>query len=535
MRPEKTRQDWERSVSLDQKAKSIYRSSRDILETEAARLTRKGDLSGGERGVFHAGLVACALGADTAAEALPFARQLARETGEPGWVLAHAALEADSAVFLEAIIELGLLDPATERVWSGYKDQDGGFVRNHVCAEAAVDWGSDRCLQALLERVPDDGLLAKAVEARHPSVFETLLERAKAKGEAASINQAFARLCSRPNHSFSVDLLSAQDMGPRLIEAGASLSFDGGHPEGWASWNGSSPDKIERAWAPALRLAESEGDLPATGSLSGEMDGSVFFSHWSSACLLARSAIEGGANEAGERFLSALPGWELAKAPGSILTPLALVAMTDPATTDSRLRRTTLNTAQMILSSPALDDALRESGPLSLARAAIGKWLWGARASAPAAGERLPWRADGMAPDPLVQGLAERSISLGIRPLGTNGALAASQEFVARMRIFGDSAYQVPYARSGEGAQQKAERLAEEERRFDEFIKQEALAARQLAALMPEASAARFLSTVDAAHEKRKIPDATERSVQKESWILGLISAEPGSGSRPRL
>lgn len=115
---------------IDTSPKSIYRNSRDIVESQAVRQIRQGDLTGAVRGVFHAGLAACALGADSAAEAIPFVQRLAKETGEPGWLLANAAIQADSAPFLVSLIELGLLDPIVETVWSGYCDQEGRFVRN---------------------------------------------------------------------------------------------------------------------------------------------------------------------------------------------------------------------------------------------------------------------------------------------------------------------------------------------------------------------------------------------------------------------
>lgn len=511
-------------------SKSIYRNSRDIVETEAIRETRRGDLTGATRGVFHAGLAACALGADSAVEALPFVQMLAKETGEPGWMLADAAIQADSAPFLEALIELGMLDPLEETVWSGFCDQAGTLVRSRSCADEVVHQGAARCLRPLLERAPFAGLLAKAVASRGIDVFELLLSRAIEQKNLGEINGAFAALCDHPNGgSWDKDKLAVPEMASKLVAAGASLSFDAGPLVEWSSWNGSSPNKIARAWVPELFLAEDGGELPVGGGMDGSMDGAEFFSHWSSACKLARGAVEGGLGEKGAEALLAIPGWEMAASPGSPLTPIALLAMANPSTTDSKLRRTLLPTHRIILDSPMLAEALRAKGPFCLAKAAVARWLWGSPAepasgSAPKAHTQWP-----IARSELIDGLAAASMALGERPLGPRGAMAAAQGFVERMRLLGDQHYRAPYKPAGETGEQREARVAEQDRRDAEDLSKERAAASSLAALMPEDEAAMFLALVDACHARGKITDPGMRAASRESMVLGLLPSAPSS------
>lgn len=508
--------------------KSIYRNSRDIVESEAVRETRRGDLTGAVRGVFHAGLAACALGADSAAEALPFVQRLAKETGEPGWLLANAAIQADSAPFLVALIELGLLDPLAETVWSGYCDQAGNFVRNLISTEEAVHQRAARCLSALLEWAPARGLLAKAVDSRGIGVFELLLSRAIEQKDLGEINEAFAALCERPNGgSWEKDKLTVPDMASKLLAAGAAPSFDAGSLAGWSSWNGSSPDKIARAWVPELFLAEEGCELPAGGGTDGSMDGAEFFSHWSSACKLARGAVEGGLGEKGAEALLSLPGWEMAAAPGSPLAPIALLAMANPSTTDSRLRRTLLPTHRLILDSPMLAEALRAKGPFSLAKAAIARWLWGSPAEPAATSSIKSWALGTVASTELINGLASACMELGERPLGPRGAAAAAQAFAGRMLLLDDSHYREPYKPATETAEQREARLAEQASREALDLRKERAAAASLAAFMPEAEAAMFLALVDGCHARGKIIDPHERAASKESLILGLLPTAP--------
>lgn len=336
--------------------------SREIVQRAAVSEVRRGDLRGSERGVFHAGLCACALGADSAEESRPFVERLAREAGEPGWALACAALEADSAPMLEALIESGALS-LDEKVWSGYNSKDGEASREVACAEQAVHLGAHRCLKYLVERARVDGLLAKAVEAGHPRTFAALLERARALGLQSEMDEALAALADRPNRRLDADCMDAGEMSRSLVEAGARLSFRAGSPIEWASWNGSTPGEIDWAWVPALRLCEAGEALPVGATREGAMEGKAFFAQWSSACRFVRSAIEGGAEEQGWSALRALDGWETAASEGSALSPLALMAMTDPATTDSKLRRARLDTREIVLGSRMLDAALAEEGP----------------------------------------------------------------------------------------------------------------------------------------------------------------------------
>lgn len=514
----------------DRAPKTIYRNSRDIVESNAIRQTRNGDLTGAVRGVFHAGLSACALGADSTSEALPFVHRLAQETGEPGWLLANTALQADSAPFLESLIELGLLDPLDEKVWTGYCTQDGALVRNLICAEEAVDLGAARCLRALLERAAPEGLLAKSVRSRWEGVFELLLARAIEQKHLGEINEAFAALCERPNgDSWSEGKLAVPEMASKLLAGGASPSFDAGSLAGWSSWNGSSPDTIPRAWIPELFLAEDACELPAGAGTDGFMDGAEFFSHWSSACKLARGAIEGGSGEKGAQALLALPGWEMATALGSPLAPIALFAMTDPVSTDSRLRRTVLPTHSIILESPMLAEALRAKGPLTLAKAAIARWLWGSHAVPAAESSVKTWPPGPVAPSALVDGLASACRELGERPLGPRGACAAGQEFIGRMLLMDDGHYRAPYKPAGETSEQKIAREAAQDQREAAQLHKERSAAAALAAFMPEIEAAMFLAQVDACHARGKIIDPEQRAASRESLMLGLLPSAPAS------
>lgn len=386
-------------------------------------------------------------------------------------------------------------------------------------------------MRALLERVDRSGLLAKAVSSRGVGVFELLLSLAKEQNDVGEINGAFAALCDHPNRgSWEKDKLTAPEMAHKLLAAGASLSFDAGSVIGWSSWNGSSPDKIVRAWVPELFLAEHGDELPAGGGTDGSMDSAAFFSHWSSACKLVRSAVEGGQGENGAVALLAIPGWEMASAPGSPLTPIALMAMANPVTTDSRLRRTSLPTHRIILDSPMLADALRAQGPLTLAKAAIARWLWGSLAEpAASAAAANSWPQATIACSELVDGLASVCSQIGERPLGPNGACAAAQAFAGRMLLLDDSHYRAPYKPHSETSEQRDARLAEQHHRDASNLQKERAAAASLAAFMPDAEAAMFLALVDACHNRGKIIDPHERAAAKEGLILGLLPAAPSS------
>ena len=508
--------------SSDRQKKSIYRNSWSIIAGHAIDEVRRGDLTGAERGAFHAGLFTCALGAADAAEANPYLLKLAAHTQTPGWILAHLAIEADSRPLLQSLIDTRLFDPVHEKVWSGYNNRDDEPSRDEFCPEHCVSTGASRCLEYLLQTAAPKGLLPHAVKSRHPKVFDLLLKQATNDGEPNAINQAFASLCQRPNNSFQMNMLSTEELATRLIRAGAQLDFDTPGPHPNSSWSGQSPAQLQRINAPALLLAEPGEELPPSALRDGTMDGSIFFNHWSSACLMARSAIEGGKAAPASRALAIIGPWGMARSPKGLLSPLSLMAMADPKTTDSNLRRDILDVGEIILASPDLDAALAELHPLSLIRCAVGSWLFG---MSPKASGLCACPIQSMQSTPLIQGLAAACDRLSIRPLGPNGAMLAGQQFIERMRSFGKA-----------GSFIRADAFyAAREQELLVLLGKEAQAAFHLAQFMPEEQAAMFLNAVSAAHALGQIADEGLRTCAKERALLSITLKTGPSRRLPTL
>lgn len=510
---------------------ATHNRNRNILQSEAVRLHKRGDLNGPRhtyaRGVFLAGLCACAVGARDAAEALPFVKRLHEETDEPGFVLAHYAISADSAPFLEALIELGLLSPQGTLVWSGYRTSNTEMVKDYDAMGEAIHSGSARCARFLMDKVSSQDLLAAATVERYAAVFELFLEHAQKTGNATEINRAMARICDASRLTWSSDLLNGDAIVQKLMDAGACLDFNAGSPKSWSSWNGSTVENIETVFAPSLKLCEAGDEIPLGASREGYLPGSIFFSNWSSAALLARTAVEAGANEIAAMMLAAATGWDQARASGSLMTPLSLMAMMDPSTTDSGLHRALLPTADIIAQcADAHPESLFDTEPFSLCKVAIGRWLWGAPASwNPQAPGGVAKRASyGISPDPLVGQLSTLCAKHNATPLGVEGAFVAAQEFVGRLGFFTPMIYQ-KYDNSRLVERERAQRASHRAKIERQMLTSELEACHQLARFMPDVVSGPFISTVEACHARGKIENESERLCFMESALFSLNTA----------
>lgn len=517
-------------AAVVQEGKPIYRNSRAMVQSQAVKEIRRGDLTGAKRGVFHAGLMACALGAQSAEESCPYLFKLVRETGDSGWLLAQAALEADSAPMLQALIETGQLG-TSERVWSGYSKKEGELARDLTCEKAAVHAGAHRCLKYLVEIMPSVGLLSQAAVEGWPQTFELLLDRAVKLRASHEIDQALADLVVHESNAQDSGRMGVEALSLALIKAGARLNFLAGAPTEWVSWNGSTPKAMDWAWVPALRLCETEDELPPGSTLEGTMEGSAFFSQWSTGCRLVRSAIAAGAGKESSHVLMGLEGWELAVGPGSQLSPLALMAMANPTTTDSKLYRTVLDTNKIILDSKRLGEALADKGPMSLVKCAVGRWLWGGFGAVPVPSEVASWANKRLAISPLIEGLGDFCQRLCIRPLGVSGSCAAAQEFIGKMSKFesmeikkGSLSWTM-----AESLFARSERIERERAQEEKLVSDEWRAAKSLSHFMETRAAAAFLDVVLSVHKSVTHADASERGAAKDKAILSVgLPAQSG-------
>lgn len=519
-----------------QEKESPYRNSRSIVQSQAVDEVRRGDWTQAVRGVFQAGLMACALGADSAEESQPYMLKLVQETQDPGWVLAQAAIEADSAPMLQALIQTGLLKK-DEKVWSGFRTQLGTCCREFTCEKAAVHAGAHRCLKYLLEIMPSTGLLGQAALEGWPQTFELLLTHSVKLGLKHEIDQALADRVGYLKSESSSERMGTEAVFAALVKAGASLSFHAGAPPDWVSWNGSTSKNIDWVWVPALRLCEPEDELPPGSTRDGSMVGNDFFAQWSTGCRLVRTATEGGANSASARTLVALEDWEGAAAPGTKLTPLALMAMVDPIKTDSGLRRTVLNIDSIILNAKYLGGALADTGPLSLVKCAVGRWLWGGLAAVPKADEVISWVPEHVPKSPLIEALGDICQRLCIRPLGVSGAHAAAQEFIGKMSKFGPLKSKVT-GNSWGGSRERTgdnERIERERIQEANVISQEWRLAKSLSHLMESSAGATFLDVVLSVHKSVDLTDLSERFAAKELAILSVGAPAKSFKSSPRM
>lgn len=161
-----------------------------------------------------------------------------------------------------------------------------------------------------------------------------------------------------------------------------------------------------------------------------------------------------------------------------------------------------------------------------MAKCAVGRWLWGARARVTAPGEKEPFVPEDMRADALVDGLADACERMGVRPLGPVGSMAAAQAFVGRMRRFGS----VAYSSRGvsclfEAAVDAQARREKEERRERELEAIESAAAHSLSRLMDKGAANVFLEAVANANREGFILDADRRAAERERVVLAMTPA----------
>jgi hypothetical protein len=513
--------------------------NRRVIQGQAIDYHKKHGGSGADRGVFIAGLCACAVGARSGSEALPFARRLHEETGEGGAVMAHYAMASDSPAFLEAIVELGLLSLQNDLVWSGFGKKNGELAFDRDVMGEAIHRGSVGCVKYLWGKVPSAGLLALAATERHEQVFDALLSYAVSSGDHESLHGALAKVCDASRLGWDSDKLSGQELLGKLLAAGAKLDIQATGPEEWHSWNGARVGEIDCAFAPSLRLCEDSDDIPAGASREGFLPGKDLFANWSPAALLARSAVEAGDGEPAARMLDEAPGWAQARAPRALLTPLAVMAMAHPTTTDSGLRRTLLPTAELVArQAEEHPECLMDMGPFALCKVAVARWLWG---SAPIWSEKVgqgqKLHLFGIKPDPLVGALSALCQERGLKPLGEQGALAAGQEFVARLWVFSGAAHQSLYGSHAihDSVEQRFARQSREADVEARSVSASREAADQLAMLMPDHMGSKLRLAVESCHAKGKIANAHERAAFMESVVLGLSQEAPRAARRVSL
>ena len=521
------------SWGVEPKNNTGLRSNRDMLGSAGCSAARQKDPSGDARGAFLGALSSCAMNASSTAEALPFVQSLARETGEPGWLLADEALAADSAPFLEALIELGLLDPA-ELVWSGTRNQAGERLCERTSPEEAIHRGATRCLAALRSRVSPQGLLSAAADRQDRSAFEMILPLSAqpdldhALGKACFFGYRLSRESGRMGASEMIQTLvsaGARMSAPCIIPRGRLHTLPMGFGKGdfsGAKLAAHDVDDSSLVWAPALRLAEPSEAMPAGCSREGWIQAPAFLSAITCAGALALWAVDASqpAADAWEALSSpSLAGWEL-PAPGAMISPLGLMAMSSG---EARLARdggeARDRAAQIISASPLLAVECAQGQPLAAARSIIGRWLWG---DASLVGPSMTWFSP-VQPDPLVKALAGACSAQGWVPLGPVAAREASQQFIGRMRFMSQIP---PYVFSNSARTQEA---------FEEAAASEAAMAAMLGSLMPEPQRILLISAVESCRARGPIQNNAERARFAESIILSLSSGPaPSSCRRPR-
>lgn len=489
--------------------------------------------SGDARGAFLEVLSSLAMRASSTAEALSLVQSLAREAGEPGWLLAHQALAADSAPFLEALIELGLLGPS-ELVWSGELSPAGELLCERSSSEEAIHRGSARCVAALLSGAPPQGLPSAAAGPRRRSRVEMALARPllaqldHALGKACFLGYRLLPESGRMRASEMIQTLAragARLDAPCIIPRGRLHTLPVGFGPGDFSGAKLAAHEVDDAslvWAPALRLAEPSEAMPAGCSRQGWIEAPAFLSAITCAGALALWAADASqpAPDAWEALSSpSLAGWEMA-APGLLISPLGLMAMSCGQAglwRDDGLSRG--RAAQLISASPLLAAECAQGRPLAAARSIIGRWLWG---DSSLVGPSMAWFSP-LDPAPLVEALAGVCSAQGWVPLGPVAAREASEQFIGRMRFMSRIP---PYVFSNSAGVGEA---------FEQAAASEASMASLLGSLMPEAQRLLLASAVESCRARGPIQDPAERAQFAESIILSLASAPaPNSCRRPR-